>query len=155
MKATYLIVLMIACAALLPGAGYALPAQPAARQVSGGGPVKTSSDARGAGVAASQRQPNHAPEKGHARGHATVGVTATKQEQSSAPSGVATKDGIIQNEGRGNTRSLRTKSSPAAARLSPGAVRHRGTNPATIGRAANTASRNAGALDGGRMARKP
>jgi hypothetical protein len=172
MRTASLLLLTIGWAAWMQATGYAVPSKPASQQSSPESAAKTVSDTRDSGKPTGERNPRHVSEKGHQHNSASLsretrpkqlannrqrsrlGNAMTVHQPGSTQSGGASKDRSIQNEKLSNTRSVRPPGIVTAARPSPNSVRHRGSNPATVG-AANSVPRNSGAINGSRMTRKP
>lgn len=174
MKTTCLLFLTIGWAALMQATGHAVPSKPAPQQSSPESAAKTVSDARdNRNPTGDQRNSGDVSEKGLARSSASLSrKTRPKQlahsrqrsrlrnamtvhQPGSAQSGNASNNGLIQSEKLSITRSVRSPGNVIAARPSPNSVRHRGSNPATVGGAANSVPRNSGAINGSRMTHKP
>jgi hypothetical protein len=100
------------------------------------------------------RGSNHRNEAANSREHSASGDSTNSNRAGTVNSAGAAQNGLARNETINHSPSDRTPSNvrPAAPALST--VRHRGANPAIVGRARNSNSRNTMALDGTHMNRK-
>jgi hypothetical protein len=185
MKAACLLFLTMSCAMLMQGTSYAAPSQQTSAQSSAntagvhphGAEHAVSPDngkrPKEGNPSDEQRGPRYASGKNHPRSRASLSAAnrhkqlprsrksclpknAMKLHQSASDKsrGAAT-GGLIRNETVQNTLPVRPPSVVRAAVPSLDNVRHRGPNPAVIGGAANSDSRNTGAINGTRMNHKP
>jgi hypothetical protein len=170
MRTACLLFLTVVWVSWMHATGYAVPSKPASQQSSSESAAKTVS---GSEKPTGERNPSRVSEKGHQRSSASLsratrpkqlanirqrprlGNAMTVHRPGSTQSAAASKDRSIRNEKPSNTRSVRPPGNITAARASPNSVRHRGSNPATVGGAANSVPRNSGAINGSRMTRKP
>lgn len=87
--------------------------------------------------------------------HSSAGSATTAQSLGAERSGGTGAPAIRQNTGSATVGHPRPQASFAVAHPSPATAQHRGTNPALVGGAASSASRNAGSLNGTMMKRRP
>ena len=85
----------------------------------------------------------------------TSGNATNLHQPGLAKSDGAANNGSVRNETGNNPRPVRSASVTRSAAPPLNNVRHRGSNPAAIGGSASANGRNAAALDGARMHRKP
>ncbi|MFZ0931895.1 MAG: hypothetical protein WAN11_25075 [Syntrophobacteraceae bacterium] len=76
-------------------------------------------------------------------------------QSASDKSGGAATERLIRNKTVKNALPVRATNVVKAAVPSLNNVRHHGTNPAVVGGSTNSGSRNAGAINGTRISRKP
>lgn len=172
MRQALLFSLMLAWPALAQEAVHALPPEPASPQSPRGSALQREHERRNGTQTASQRDLAHASDPGRARTlagtssaarpersandqpHSTPGTDAAHSLVASRFGGASTS-ASNQNTGLGGTRHVARQTNIANIRPSPVTVRHRGANAAAVGGASNSTSKNAGALNGSLMARKP
>lgn len=173
MKTTSLVFMMIGCATLIAGTGYAAPASPAFQQTSNESSANTARDhsrdtahASPAGGAEYQKQGKRLRSSASLTKASRPRQVLNNRERSA--SGNATK---VQRPGSSQFGAARGASgcSETVSRALPirppnavhpsvsslNNVRHRGSNPAVIGGLANVETMNASAINGTRMNRRP
>jgi len=174
------LILAVICSMLSPGTGYAWPSSTPQDQ-SFESPAKPNNAAHAASAddargrmdigPSDERYPRHDSDKSLMRGrrsaakanrlgqlwnqqHFASGNGSNPHQFAPERIGSAVKPGLIPEE---SNQSLRVRS-PDVIRhtaVSPAGVRHRGQNPATISGSRNSATRNAGEIDGRRVNRRP
>lgn len=151
MNNIFLVIVLIGCAALIHGTGYAAPSRASAPQAA----VASSANAAGdKAPVAEAAKANHSRQLSENAGHSMLANAMNLHQPGSAKTVVARKIGSIQNQGARAAFSVRH-----AVLLSNGpspiVVRHRSFNPAVVGGSGNTNAKSAGAINGTRMSRKP
>jgi hypothetical protein len=96
-------------------------------------------------------RPKQVPNNGE---HSTSGTAMNLHQPGSDKSGASARGALIQHGTVNVFASIRPASIRPRVPL-PNNVRHRGANPAVIGGSASSNSRNAGAIDGAHMNRRP
>jgi hypothetical protein len=185
MKATCFLFLMIVCAALTPETGYAAQSDSASQQAPSQSPANAISDHPPGGehVAAADDSKNlkdkkpserqrKSPDKDdpfnraslttsnrrnqtlNSRERSTSGMPMNLHRLGSDKSGASARGGSIHHETFNRAVPVRPASIRPRVPL-PDNVRHRGANPAVIDGSAISNNRNAGAIDGAHMNRRP
>jgi hypothetical protein len=172
-KASCLKFLVISCAALMFGTAYADSSSPASQQK----PPKSSANRlsnrpKDGKPSVERRDDSHLSGKNHTRSpavtikdrpeqrpnnrkHSPSGNTMSIHRLGSDNSGSAVKAGLIQHETINTAVPRRSSGVIRHSVPSVNNVRHRGANPATIGGPAKSNSRNAGAINGTSVHRRP
>jgi len=119
-------------------------AQKNQRKVSGSKPPASNPSVRGS---------NHRNEPADGRERSASGDSKSSHRAGTVKSGGGAQNGLARNETANHPASNRSPSAVRAAAPALSTVRHRGANPAIVGGAGNSNSRNTMALDGTHMNR--
>jgi hypothetical protein len=146
--------LTMACAASMQGTSYATPLQPASAVRSANASGKNHPRNR-----ASVTPANRSKRLPYSRKRSMPENAMNSHQPGSDKSGGAAKGGLVRNEPVNNALPVRPTSAVRApvTSLNPSlnCVRHRGPNPAVVTGSANSNRRNAGAINGTLMHRRP
>lgn len=155
--AYYFVFTLIGCAASMDGLAYAAPRTASSQQASSASSTNTAADNRGnvePGAPVDASKTNRPDQLSNNTGHSVLGNATKLHRPGSTNPGFPAKGGSIQNNGGRPAFPVRrdvVRSSTASLIV----VRHRTPNPAVVGGLANTNAKNAGAINGARMNRKP
>ena len=151
MRISFLLLFMMGWAALMPGINYAAPADDA-KSVQNADSEKTDSRPHASLIKKNrpQRLPNNrrsSPTKANMNAHGPV--------QSNANAGVSGAPPPAPAQAGGKALPIQSHTTSPRAVPSSNGVRHRGSNPPTVGGPANSAVKNSGAINGAHVSRKP